>query len=331
MVRRVAVTTTAPEPDSSFVRTVRGDLSAAALGVVNYHEHLFQVSPLLPGDELDDPVKSEAEAESLVRAGTGTMVEATPTGLGRNVAAITRISRVLGIHIVHVTGAHHSGHYAAAHPILAESEDALAATFVGDIVDGFAESVGSDTREPVRAGVVKAALKYWSIPGFERRVLTAVAEAHRETGAPVMVHLEYGSAAHEVLDLLSQDGVPESAVVLAHMDRNLDPSLHLDLAARGAYLGYDGAARHRQAPDSAILECLGKVIAGEQGADRVLLGGDVGRATRYRSYGGYPGLDYLARRFVPRISDAFGDAAVEQITVANPARWLTFRRPWTAE
>ncbi len=36
------------------VRTVTGDVAADQLGPTNYHEHLFQVSPLLPGDELDD-------------------------------------------------------------------------------------------------------------------------------------------------------------------------------------------------------------------------------------------------------------------------------------
>src|SRR5690606_29546269 len=36
------------------IRTVLGDVAPAELGATNYHEHLFQISPLLPGDELDD-------------------------------------------------------------------------------------------------------------------------------------------------------------------------------------------------------------------------------------------------------------------------------------
>ena len=64
----------------------------------------------------------------------------------------------------------------------------------------------------------------------------------------VMVHLEHGTAAAEVLDLLEADGVPADRVVLAHADRLLDPGWHLELARRGAYLGYDGAARHRPGP-----------------------------------------------------------------------------------
>jgi 5-phospho-D-xylono-1,4-lactonase len=38
----------------SSVRTVLGDIAPTDLGRTNYHEHLFQVTPLLAGDELDD-------------------------------------------------------------------------------------------------------------------------------------------------------------------------------------------------------------------------------------------------------------------------------------
>ncbi len=67
---------------SGSVRTVLGDVDAASLGRVNYHEHLFQVSPLLPGDELDDEAASSAEAGLLKASGFESMVDATPFGLG---------------------------------------------------------------------------------------------------------------------------------------------------------------------------------------------------------------------------------------------------------
>ena len=57
-----------------------------------------------------------------------------------------------------------------------------------------------------------------------------------------MVHLEHGSAAFELLEVLASDEVRPEAVLLAHIDRNPDPGVHPELAA-GAYLGYDGFAR----------------------------------------------------------------------------------------
>jgi 5-phospho-D-xylono-1,4-lactonase len=314
---------------SSIVRTVLGDVAPGDLGRCDYHEHLFQVSPLLPGDELDDEGASRAEAASLRAAGMEAMVEATPTGLGRDPAAVARISAATGLRVVHTTGAHRSEHYPHGHWLTACSEVDLAARFIADVRDGL-PAVDSPDRGapavgpgggPVRAGLVKAGVGYWRIDAFERRVLAAAAATAVTAGVAVMVHLEHGSAAHEVLAALAADGVAADRVLLAHADRNLDPGLHAELTRTGAYLGYDGMARHREAPDSAILDCLERVAAVGDPA-RLLLGGDVARRTRYRAYGGIPGLDYLPSRFLPRAADRLGEAALHRILVKNPARAL---------
>lgn len=318
--------------DHDLVRTVLGDRPASELGRCDYHEHLFQTSPLLAGDELDDEDASRREASELRAAAITTMVEATPTGLGRDPAGVARISEATGLGVVHVSGAHRSEHYAAGHWLLAEGVTELAERFTRDVRDGLpGEDVpdrGPTARgpsgEPVRAGLLKAGVGYWRIDRFERRVLAAVAAAAGETGVSVMVHLEHGSATWEVLNVLAADGLPAERVVLAHIDRNLDPGLHAELTLAGAYLGYDGMARHREAPDSAILDCLERVLAtGDPG--RVVLGGDVARRTRYHSYGGMPGLTYMPLRFVPRVRQRLGRHLTEQLLVANPARLLTLR------
>jgi predicted metal-dependent phosphotriesterase family hydrolase len=298
------------------IRTVLGDIAPGELGATDYHEHLFQVSPLLPGDDLDDEAASGREAALLRTAGAGAMVEATPTGLGRRPEAVARVSAATGLRIVHVTGAHREVHYSPGDPLLAEPVEALATRFAADLHAGMDGTT-------VRAGALKAGAGYWWFTGFERRVLTAVGQVAAGTGAPVMVHLEHGSAAHEVLDLLTAEGCPAERVVLAHVDRNPDPGLHCELAARGAYLGYDGAARHQRWPDSVLIDCLAAVVAAG-GGERVLLGGDVARRTRYVAYGGMPGLAYLFDRFVPRVRAAVGGAALDAVLVANPARWLSW-------
>ena len=163
------------------VRTVLGDVDVAALGPTNYHEHLFQVSPLLVGEELDDEDASRAEAASLRGSGFAAMVDATPTGLGHRPAAVARISRAAGLHVVATTGAHREPHYGAGHWLLEQSEEQLAVRFTADVEEGLPVQDGpgwvgpgpvgpgpvdaaiGPTGEPVRAGVVKAGIGYWSI------------------------------------------------------------------------------------------------------------------------------------------------------------------------
>ncbi|MFP5283771.1 MAG: phosphotriesterase [Actinomycetes bacterium] len=313
------------------VRTVLGDLPPGDLGPTDYHEHLFQVSPLLPGDDLDDPVRSGEEAGRLRGSGFRAMVDATPVGLGRRPRDVARIAAAEGLHVVATTGAHREEHYPGSW-LLDQSEDELAERFTAEVSRGLPASdgpAGGDLAQapdgkPVRAGLVKAGVGYWRISAFERRVLAAVARTSRRTGVAVMVHLEHGSAAFEVLEVLAADGVTADAVVLAHVDRNPDPVLHAELAAAGAYLGYDGFARSRSWPDAVVLDCL--LRAAELGAgDRLLLGGDVARRTRYVAYGGMPGLGYLGERVLPRLVRAGHAALVERLLVDNPARLLTLR------
>ena len=305
------------------IRTVVGDLAPEALGRVDYHEHLFQVSPLLPGDELDDEDASREETRQFAASGFDTMVDATPLGLGRRPAAANRIARATGVTVVLTTGLHRREHYRDDDPLLGLGVDYLAAAFEADLTEGAAEPGGG--RDPsVRAGVLKAGIGYWRIDALSARVIEAVGRAHAATGAPVMVHLEHGTAAFEVLDALARAGVPAHRVALAHIDRNPDPGLHAELAAAGAFLGYDGPARAREHPDAVVLACL-RATAEAGGGGRILLGGDVARRTRYAAYGGMPGLRYLGERFVPRLRREGGDDLADAVLRRNPAAWLTWR------
>ena len=155
----------------AFVRTVLGDVPAARLGRCDYHEHLFQVSPLLAGDELDDERRSGEEAATLTAAGIDAMVEATPTGLGRDPAAVARISARTGLAVVHVSGAHRHEHYPAGHWLPDLSEAELIRRFTTDVATGLpavdlpergTTAVAPDGG-PVRAGMLKAGVGYWRI------------------------------------------------------------------------------------------------------------------------------------------------------------------------
>ncbi|MFS0894341.1 phosphotriesterase [Microbacterium sp. 179-I 3D3 NHS] len=317
----------------SVVRTVLGDIPSAELGRVDYHEHLFQVSPLLAGDELDDETASSEEARLLHASGFDAMVDATPFGLGRDPSAVARISAATGLGVVASTGRHREAHYGPDHPMRVWTAERLADLFIADIARGMPAHDGDVFASPdvpratapggaaVRAGLLKGGIDYWRISPFERTTLVAIAAAHRQTGAPVMVHLEFCTAAHEVLDVLAGEGVASDRVVLAHADRDPDAGLHASLAERGAYLGYDGFARQRTRSDAELLSLTADVVARGAG-DRVMLGGDVARRTRYIAYGGMPGLAYLGERYLPRLRELIGADAVDRMLIANPARFL---------
>jgi 5-phospho-D-xylono-1,4-lactonase len=299
-------------PSEAVVRTVRGDIAPAHLGACDAHEHLFLVTPAQPGDEFSDVEKAIEETQTLRDAGASALVDWTPIGLGRDLDGSRRVSEETGLHVVASTGLHREIHYAPDDPVRSETVEELAGRFAAEI-----ESA------EIACGLVKVGASYHRLTPFERKAFEAAASAHERTGAPLGVHTEHGTMGLQLVELLSSMGVPADSVILAHVDRNPDPVEHAETAAAGAWLQLDGPGRTKYWPDSTILELISALAARGHG-DRLLVGGDTGRASMFRSYGGGPGLDYVFRRFKPRLERELGQELSKQIFITNPARAFSF-------
>jgi 5-phospho-D-xylono-1,4-lactonase len=291
-----------------IVRTIQGDIAPDELGPCDAHEHLFLVTPAQPGDEYSDVSKAIEEAETLRSAGAQSLVDWTPIGLGRDLEGLLALSEATGLRVVAATGLHRDAHYAADDPLRAESEDALADHFAADLE---------------RCGIIKVGASYHTITAFEGKAFAAAAEAHDRVGAPIGVHSEHGTMGLEIVERFRQLGVPSERVILAHVDRNPDPGEHAETAAAGAWLQLDGPGRTKYWPDSTILGLIAELAERGHGG-RLLLGGDTGRRSMLRAYGGGPGMDYLFARFKPRLERELGRELSDQIFVANPARAFAF-------
>jgi phosphotriesterase-related protein len=296
----------------AIVRTVRGDVDPAGLGPCDAHEHLFLDTPAQPGDTFLDRDLAVEEARTLAAAGARALVDWTPIGLGRDLEGLARVSEETGLHVVGATGLHRDPHYAAEDPLRRASPEELADRFAADL-----------TGHGIRAGVIKLGASYHRVTPFEATAFEAGAAAHARTGAPLCVHTEHGTMGLALVERLGGLGVPAGSVVLAHLDRNPDPGEHAETAAAGAWLQFDGPGRTKYWPDSTILALIADLA--ERGhAGRILLGGDTGRASSMRAYGGGPGLDYVFARFKPRLERELGQELSDRIFVANPARAFAF-------
>lgn len=308
------------KPRPSVVRTVRGDIAPEDLGACDAHEHLFLTTPAQPGDCFLDRDKAIEEAWTLKAAGADALVDWTPVGLGRDPEGLVAVSEATGLHVVAATGLHRDAHYADEHWARSAPAEDLGSRFASEIVDGM-----DGTR--ICAGIVKAGASYHTVTPFERRTFEAAAAAHARTGAPVCVHTEHGTNGLGLVELLTDLGVAATAIILAHVDRNPDAGEHAETGATGAWLQLDGPGRTRYWPDSTILGLIADLA--ERGiADRLLVGGDTGRRSSIRAYGGGPGLDYVFRRFKPRLQRELGSGLARQLFVENPARAFAFSPAW---
>lgn len=303
------------------MRTVLGDIDPAELGVTDSHDHLFFASKLLPGQELDDPAAAAEALLDFKTRGGSALVQWTPYGLTRRTRELAWMSREIGVHVVAATGLHRAEHYNPA--ILGRVVDGLVKEFVADLTEGTQPAdLPDEPRTGPRAGLVKVAGAFHTIDPHARLTMTAAAVAHQDTGAPIAVHLELGTAGLETVELLcGKLDVPPEKVILGHLNRNPDARLQREIAETGVFLGFDGPSRANHATDWRLFDGLEALVEAGHGG-QILLGGDTTTAAaRFQ-----PGASYLLTTLAPRLTTLLGGDVVTAMLVANPAR--AFATSW---
>jgi phosphotriesterase-related protein len=313
-----------------LIETTLGPLPVEKLGWINAHDHIIMDGGYTvvktPDFKLDSVEKAIEEMGRWQQAGGGAVVDAQPFGCGRNVRKLIEVSRATGLPIIVPTGFQSKEFYLPDHWQYKYDEGIIAQLLLEEITLG-ADLNGYESpiveRGPVKAAFMKVAGEYQLVGEATRRQIRAIGRVHQQTGVPVLVHTEHGTAGDLLLDLLEAAGVPPSSVMLCHIDRNPDPYVHTQLARRGAYLQYDTPSRIKYQPEHIVVSLIRTLF--ERGlGDRLLLGGDMARRSYWKAYGGGPGFDYLLTVFTPRLrQEGFTDAELAMIWHENPARWLT--------
>ncbi|MFJ2804673.1 phosphotriesterase [Kitasatospora sp. NPDC087271] len=317
------------------IRTVLGDLDPAELGATDSHDHLFIRSPLLPGEELDDPAAAEGVLRAFAAAGGRSFVQWTPYGMGRGADSLAKLSRATGVHVVVATGLHQAAHYDP--DTLPAVYDGLAERFTAELTTGLTAEPATElpgppvaaeapeapaSPEAVRAGLIKIACDPGATTAHTRRVMAAAADAHHATGAPIAVHLEPRADPHLVLNRLHvRHGVPPHRIILGHLTRLPDVRVHRELAAEGVYFALDSPSRAGYPADHQAFDVIADLVEAGH-ASRLLLGADTTTRTARRADGPTALLNDLA----PRLARTFGPELPGLLLTANPA--AAFATEW---
>jgi phosphotriesterase-related protein len=300
-----------------IVRTVLGDVSPSDLGVTLVHEHLVvdvRVPSTRPEGYADDlegivgPMLPHMLA--LRQQGVRTVVDCTPTDLGRHPAAYRALAERTGLRVVMACGTYRDGwlsEWQRSAPV-----EVLADWYVA----------GLDPGRGGGAGFVKLGCDPDGPSPAEARCARAAGLASRRTGALVACHVGWAGPANGVVDAFEAGGGDPARFVVVHLQNEPDPAAHLALARRGVWVEYDaiGAAP----PDEqyvawlrslAEADLLGRVLI-SQDACAYIVGGDGAVARQHR-------FDHMLGRFVPALRrGGFSSSEVDRLLVENPARAL---------
>lgn len=349
-------------PDrTGLAQTVLGAVLPEELGITLMHEHIFldirrpahspnprpgewdpaaqdpltletlaavrRGRPNAENDILGDEALMLDEVGDFVRQGGGTMVEVTPRGVGRDAAALARLSRASGLHLVMGS----SWYQKDLHPrgFADMSVEELTAQIVTDLVPGV-DGTG------IPAGIIgEVGAEGDPIHPEEMRSVRAAGRAAALTGAPVTLHMGgFGEEKLRVLDALEAVGADPGGVVFGHAGTIADDMpLARRILARGAsveadFLGTTGSPWGTLFPftDRQVARGFAELVADGWG-EQLVLGGDVCQRVQLRRWGGH-GYGYIVDHFLPTLAE-FGvtEADLERIMVVNPARILGFRAP----
>ena len=327
----------------TFVRTVNGDIKPEELGFTYSHEHIVCIPPYWQEKNeddllLDDENKSLKDVMDFKNAGGNSIVDATAVDYGRDVEAVKRISEKTGVKIIATAGFNKGflwnaklkgnlkqivGNYETYGEWIEKATvNELAQYVISEIEEGLE---GTN----IRGGQLKFGTGYNSISPLEVKTIKAVAIAHKETKAPIHSHTEAGTMALEQIEILKKEGVKLECVSFGHMDRNLDPYYHVQIAKTGAFLCFVGIGKIKYATESArINEIIYLVKQGFK--DQILISGDTARKSYYKHYNYGLGLEYIIKKWVPRFIEEAdragldGESLIKDFFINNPMRCFAF-------
>lgn len=321
------------ESNSRAVPTARGMVEGKDLGFTLSHEHLFVWNPEFhrnypglwdSGTGVELAVQQLAEAYDL---GVRTIVDMTVLGQGRDLGLVGQVAARTPVNIVLATGVYALDglpqivRYRGPGETL-DMPDPLVDMLESDIRDGIA---GTD----VKAALVKFVCEKPEPDHTVRRLAAVVAEVHRRTGVPIVVHTDpVGPNALAVLEVLGELGVDARDVVLAHAGDIADAGYLAEVAASGAYIGCDRFGMPMAPEEQRVANVVALIEQGH--IEQLLLSHDCASfidhfpAEVRAAMGAQWTYSHMHLRVLPMLRDAgLDDAAIATLFERNPARLLT--------
>jgi len=301
------------------IMTVKGPMLARELDFTLCHTHfmidLWQIVRTYDGI-LDDEALATQELLDYKSVGGRSVVEVTTGGIGRNPAALRRLSEASGVHIIMGAGWYREQVYPKF--VYELDTNALADVVVGELTVGI-DGTG------VCAGVIgEIGTERGFITPAQERVFRACARAQRKTGVTIVTHTtHFGELALEQIALLHEEGVPSSRILISHLGDRVDNSSLKLIADEGAFLGIDNIGFEKDGYATDLMRARNVAwLISEGHLPQILLSNDFCFKTQLAAYGG-KGYTHVISQFLPLLrAEGVSEDAIYQMTVTNPMNAL---------
>lgn len=263
-----------------MINTVLGKIKTEDLGKTLIHEHLYCGSPHFfrsLGDRWFDraefvKVCTDKLTEAKNKFGLCTVVDASPSNLGRDISLLVEVSEKSGVNIVAS-----SGLYYGEEPCMNDVGSDYLSDLLADECKRGAENTYK-TDNPVFPGILKSATGYQGFTPLNINYLITMAKTQAKTGLSLFSHNEhYMRTAHRQLDIFEANGADLSKVIIGHASDCYDIDYLETILDRGVFLGFDRLYSAMQEKQAQIIKSL--ITNGWK--NKILLSGDKGAFVQF--------------------------------------------------
>ena len=307
---------------SPQVMTVQGFIAYDQLGITDAHNHIWIDS--LPDVAEENPVLNQyelilQELADYRQHGGRSILDCQPGGCGRNGNRLLELSSASRVNLIACTGFHRKKYYPPEYWLWEADAPHIYDSFCNELELGLAETM--ETPHAVRAGFIKIALEaVWN--DCPQAALEGTAFASSVTKTLLQIHTEKGALAEKACIYFTEHGVLPQQMVLCHMDKKPDISLHKALAEFGVLLEYDTFYRSQYDPETNLWPLIDQMVKTGL-SDHVALATDMADASLYHAIGGGPGLRSLPGEIREKLSkNGYSEIVQEQLLGGNIARRL---------
>ena len=303
--------------------TVNGEVKGSDLGFTLEHEHILVD---FSGAEGYDPTRWNHDSVQLkvlpflkevASLGGGTLIDATPQFLGRDVSLLKRLSDESGLNIITNTGLYGAvdRKYLPAY-VYNSSPQNLADRWIDEFENGI-----DDTG--IKPGFIKISVNPGQLGDIESKLVEAACITHKATGLTIASHTGPAVAAFEELAILKKYGIAPSAFIWIHAQNEEDWGKCLEAANRGAWIAFDGLN------DDNVLEYVERINFMKKNGvlNKLLISHDAGWYDPDKTGGGdFRPYNTVFESLLPALTvQGYSESEIEQIFKKNPVEAFAVR------
>lgn len=304
--------------DEGKIYTVTGEISPRKMGPTLIHEHILV--DFIGADstgyhrwDKDSVVQKVLPfLEEIKKRGIKTLVECTPSYLGKDPVLLQKLTEATGMQFITNTGYYGAveGKYLPAHAFT-ESPEQLAKRWVTEFREGI-EDTG------VRPGFIKISVNSGApLSEMDEKLVRAAAITQRETGLLIVSHTGTWETADAEIEVLKDEKVDLSQFVWVHAQVEKDFRNYKKAAKEGVWISLDGIAWDIPGHLERIVYCKENGLL-----DHVLLSHDAGWYSPGEPNGGdFKGFTALFDELVPMLKEkGFTQSELNLMLIQNPAK-----------